>query len=68
MSHLLPIELVDTMDKLPKKHTMTAEEKKVYDALPAQEKALVDLAFEKLETSFRLEWSHMWKDVQKAKK
>jgi hypothetical protein len=56
------------MDKLPKKHVLTAEEKKVYDSLPAREKALVDLAFEKLETSFRLEWSHMWKEVGKAKK
>ena len=56
------------MDKLPKKHIMTAEEKKIYDALPAREKALVDLAFEKLETSFRLEWSHMWKEATKSKK
>jgi hypothetical protein len=54
------------MDKLisnlPKTHDLTKEEKEFVKKLDHQHKELHALAIQWLETSYRPEWSHMFKD------
>jgi hypothetical protein len=48
------------MDKLPKVQKPTKEEEKWLMSLDDKHQALMRLAYEKLETSFRPEWCHKW--------
>ena len=47
-----------TMNALPKTHVLTKDEEKWLMSLDEKHQALMKLAVEKLETSFRPEWCH----------
>ena len=49
------------MDALPTSHVLTVEELKFKADLSKKEQELHALAIQWLQTSYRLEWSHMWK-------
>ena len=49
------------MDELPKTHELTNEEIAFVEKLDERHKALHTLAIQWLETSYRPEWSHMFK-------
>jgi len=49
------------MDALPVTHTLTKEEAGMIESLTQKERDLHNLAVQWLQTSYRLEWSHMWK-------
>ena len=51
------------MDQLPKTHVLTKEEIEFLKKLDPKHKALHTLAIEWLQTSYRPEWSHMFKKV-----
>lgn len=51
-----------TMDSLPKTHTLTKEEQAFVKKLDPKHQALHQLAVEWLQTSYRPEWAHMFKD------
>ncbi len=51
------------MNTLPKKHVPTAEEEKFLMGMDKKHQDLMNLAYEKLETSFRPEWCHYWSEV-----
>jgi hypothetical protein len=53
------------MDKLPKTHEPTKEEETFLMKLDEKHLELHKLAVELLETSYRPEWSHMWKEKAK---
>ncbi len=54
-----------TMNALPKTHTQTKEEEKWLMSLDEKHQALMKLAVEKLETSFRPEWCHAFIKAKK---
>ena len=56
------------MDKLPTTHVLTKEEKSYISSLDEKHQSLHDLAIKWLQTSYRPEWSHMWKAKDKAAK
>jgi hypothetical protein len=53
------------MDKLPKSHVITKEESNFMAKLDAKHVELHKLAVELLQTSYRLEWSYMFKKQAK---
>jgi hypothetical protein len=55
------------MNTLPKTHTLTKDEEEFVKKLSPKEKELHLLAIELLETSYRPEWSHMYKEKQTKK-
>jgi len=63
--------MIEGMDKepsvitLPQTHVLTDAEIAFVNSLDAQHKELHKLAIEWLETSYRPEWSHMWKKSSK---
>ena len=50
------------MDSLPKTHLLTKDEDEFVKKLSPKEKELHLLAIQLLETSYRPEWSHMYKE------
>ena len=56
------------MDSLPKTHLLTKEEDEFVKNLSSREKNLHLLAIQWLETSYRPEWSHMYKEKPHTKK
>jgi hypothetical protein len=50
------------ISSLPKTHELTKEEKEFVKKLDTNHKELHKLAIEYLQTSYRPEWSHMFKD------
>jgi hypothetical protein len=56
------------MDSLPKTHVLTKEEEEFVKKLSPKEKELHLLAIQLLETSYRPEWSHMYKEKAHPKK
>ena len=56
------------MDSLPKTHVLTKEEDEFVKKLSPKEKELHLLAIQLLETSYRPEWSHMYKEKSHPKK
>jgi hypothetical protein len=50
------------MDSLPKTHVLTKDEEDFVKKLSPKEKDLHLLAIQLLETSYRPEWSHMYKE------
>jgi hypothetical protein len=57
-----------SMDKLPTTHVLTKEEKTFIATLDQKHKDLHETAVQWLQTSYRPEWSHMWKAKDKAPK
>ena len=57
----------NTLKSLPKTHELTKEEKEFVKKLDPQHKELHNLAIEWLQTSYRPEWSHMYKDKEHSK-
>lgn len=55
------------MNVLPKTHELTNDEKEFVKKLDPQHHELHKLAIEWLETSYRPEWSHMYKDKAHSK-
>jgi hypothetical protein len=51
-----------TISSLPKTHDLTKEEKEFVKGLDPKGQQLHKLAIQWLETSYRPEWSHMYKD------
>jgi hypothetical protein len=49
------------MDALPKTHELTKEEQTFIASLDEKHQDLHKLAVEWLQTSYRPEWSHIWK-------
>ena len=56
-----------TINSLPKTHELTSEEKDFVKKLDPQHKELHNLAIQWLETSYRPEWSHMYKELSHSK-
>ena len=56
-----PHGIIVSMDALPKTHDLTKEEEIFLKSLDGKHKELHNLAIEWLQTSYRLEWSHMFK-------
>jgi len=54
------------MDKLPTTHTPTKNEEKFLMTLGPKDLELHKLAVQFLQTSYRPEWSHMYRKAQKA--
>ena len=54
-----------SMDALPKTHELTKDETKFVKELDPKHQELHKLAVEWLQTSYRPEWSHMWKKKDK---
>jgi hypothetical protein len=55
------------MSNLPKTHELTKEEKDFVKKLDTQHRDLHNLAIEWLQTSYRPEWSHMFKEMTQNK-
>lgn len=55
------------MDSLPKTHVLTKEEKEFVSKLDPKHQELHTLAVEWLQTSYRPEWSHMYKEQEYSK-
>jgi hypothetical protein len=55
------------MSNLPKTHELTKEEKEFVKNLDEKHQDLHKLAIEWLETSYRPEWSHMYKEFSHSK-
>jgi hypothetical protein len=57
------------MDKYipPKPSQLPADFQEFYASLSQQEKELHQLAIEKLQSSYFVQWTHMYKDWKKAK-
>ena len=58
---------MDTFNSLPNTHELTKAEKEFVKTLDKKHLELHDLAVELLQTSYRPEWSHMYKDKPHAK-
>jgi len=56
-----------TISSLPKTHELTKEEKEFVNNLDAKHQELHTLAIQWLETSYRPEWSHMFKEFSHSK-
>lgn len=56
------------MDQLPTTHTLTKEEKAFVKSLDEKSKELHTLAVEWLQTSYKPEWSYMYKEKLVIKK
>ena len=56
------------MDSLPKTHLLKRDEEEFVKKLSPKEKELHLLAIQLLETSYRPEWSHMYKEKAHPKK
>jgi hypothetical protein len=56
------------MDKLPTTHVLTKEEKAFIASLDRRHQDLHHLSVQWLQTSYRPEWSHMWKAKDKQVK
>jgi hypothetical protein len=54
------------MDRLPTTHSMTKDENAFLKTLDAKHLELHKLAVQWLQTSYRPEWSHMWKSKKVA--
>ena len=54
-----------SMDALPKTHELTKDETAFVKQLDSKHQELHKLAVEWLQTSYRPEWSHMWKKKDK---
>jgi hypothetical protein len=57
----------NTMNSLPTTHELTNEEKEFIKKLDPKHKELHKLAIEWLQTSYRPEWSHMYKELTHSK-
>jgi hypothetical protein len=57
----------NTLKSLPKTHELTKEERDFVKKLDPQHQELHKLAIEWLETSYRPEWSHMFKEPSHSK-
>ena len=57
----------NTLNSLPKTHDLTKEEKEFVKKLDPKHKDLHNLAIQWLETSYRPEWSHMFKETTHSK-
>jgi hypothetical protein len=55
------------MNALPKTHALTKDEEEFVKKLSPKEKELHLLAIQLLETSYRPEWSHMYKEKPHSK-
>jgi len=55
------------MDALPKTHVLTKEEEAFVKNLSPRDKELHFLAIQELQTSYRPEWSHMYKEKSHSK-
>ena len=55
------------LSNLPKTHDLTKEEKEFVKNLDTKHKDLHNLAIQWLETSYRPEWSHMYKELSHSK-
>jgi hypothetical protein len=55
------------MDSLPKTHVLTKDEKEFVSKLDSKHQELHKLAIEWLQTSYRPEWSHMFKEEGHSK-
>jgi hypothetical protein len=55
-----------SMDKLPTTHTPTKKEEQFLMTLGPKDLELHKLAVQLLQTSYRPEWSHMYRKAQKA--
>ena len=55
------------MNALPKTHILTKDEEEFVKKLSPKERDLHLLAIQLLETSYRPEWSHMYKEKQTRK-
>ncbi len=51
----------------PKPAPLPADFDEFYESLTPQEKQLHQLAIEKLQSSYFVQWTHMYKDWKKAK-
>ena len=51
----------------PKPSVLPADFQEFYASLSQQEKELHQLAIEKLQSSYFVQWTHMYKDWKKAK-
>lgn len=54
------------LQALPTTHVLTKEEEKFVEKLDQKSKELHALAIQWLQTSYRPEWSHMWKNQSKT--
>ena len=57
----------NTLNALPKTHDLTKEEKEFVKKLDPKHQELHNLAIEWLQTSYRPEWSHMFKEMTHTK-
>jgi hypothetical protein len=57
----------NTLKSLPKTHELTKDEKEFVKKLDAKHRDLHNLAIQWLETSYRPEWSHMYKEPVHSK-
>lgn len=62
MFHIIVI-----MDSLPKTHILTKEEKEFVSKLDPKHQELHKIAIQWLQTSYRPEWSHMYKENNHSK-
>ena len=60
-------KVTPNISSLPKTHNLTKEEKEFIKSLDAKHQELHTLAIQWLETSYRPEWSHMYKDKEHSK-
>jgi hypothetical protein len=58
---------MDTLGSLPKTHELTKPEKEFVKSLDKKHLELHQLAVELLQTSYRPEWSHMYREHSHAK-
>jgi len=56
-----------SIDSLPKTHELTKDEKEFVKTLDKKHQELHKLAIEWLQTSYRPEWSHMFKEMKHTK-
>ena len=55
------------MDQLAKTHVLTKEEKEFLKKLDPKHQELHKLAVQWLQTSYRPEWSHMYRQILKSR-
>ena len=60
-------KVTPNISSLPKTHELTKEEKDFVKKLDPKHQELHKLAIEWLQTSYRPEWSHMYKEVAHSK-
>jgi hypothetical protein len=60
-------KVTPNISSLPKTHDLTKEEKEFVKKLDSKHQELHKLAIEWLQTSYRPEWSHMFKEITHSK-